>query len=81
VIYLLGAPVQLSRRFRERHFTLRRRLGRLVLAAGLVSGVSAVVFGWLHSCGRVAQALATAVFGGGFVTSLVVAFVAIRRVT
>jgi uncharacterized membrane protein len=79
VIYLLGAPLQLWRRFRERHFTMHRRLGRVVLAAGLLSGVYALVFGWLHSYGGVAQALATAVFGGGFVTSLVLAFVAIRR--
>jgi uncharacterized membrane protein len=78
-VYLIGAPLQLWRRFRERHFALHRRLGRVVLAAGLVSGVYAVVFGWLHSYGGVAQALATAVFGGGFVTSLVLAFVAIRR--
>ena len=79
VIYLIGAPLQLWRRFRERHFTVHRRLGRLVLAAGLVSGVYALLFGWLYSFGGVAQALATAVFGGAFVTSLGVAFVAIKR--
>lgn len=79
VIYLLGAPLQLSRRFRERHFTVHRRLGRVLLAAGLVSGVFALLFGWLYSYGGLAQALATALFGGGFVTSLVLAFVAIRR--
>ena len=79
VIYLLGAPLQLSRRFRDRHFTLHRRLGRVLLAAGLGSGVDALLFGWMHSYGGVAQALATALFGGGFVTSLGVAFVAIKR--
>lgn len=79
VSYLLGAPLQLSRRFRERHFTVHRRLGRLVLMAGLVSGVYALLFGWLYSYGGLAQALATALFGGAFVTSLGVAFVAIRR--
>jgi Predicted membrane protein (DUF2306) len=45
VIYLLGAPFQLSRRFRERHFTVHRRMGRVVLPAGIRAGVFAIVFG------------------------------------
>src|SRR5690606_30703109 len=31
VVYLLGAPLQLSRRFRVRHYTVHRRLGRALL--------------------------------------------------
>ena len=30
ILYLLGAPLQLSYRFRSRHYTFHRRLGRLL---------------------------------------------------
>lgn len=40
VVYLVGAPFQLSRRFRERHFTVHRRMGRVVLPAGITTGAS-----------------------------------------
>jgi uncharacterized membrane protein len=78
-IYLLGAPFQLSRRFREGHWTLHPRLGRVLLTAGLISGVFAVVFGVLYSFGGWVQASASALFGGYFVAALTVAFLAIRR--
>ena len=32
VLYLLGAPLQLSYRFRSRHYTFHRRLGRVLAA-------------------------------------------------
>lgn len=78
VLYLLGAPLQLSRRFRERHFTFHRRFGRVVLAFGLVSGVFALGFGVPFSFGGPWQSLATAVFGSWFLVSLLFAFRAIR---
>src|SRR5688572_32415993 len=45
VLYLVGAPLQLWRRFRERHFTFHRRFGRVLLTLGIVSGVFALAFG------------------------------------
>ena len=45
VIYLLGAPLQLARRFRTKHYTVHRRLGRALLSCALLSGVLALVLG------------------------------------
>ena len=45
VVYLLGAPLQLSRRFRTRHYDVHRRLGRVLLGCALVSAVFALLFG------------------------------------
>lgn len=78
VIYLMGAPFQLSRRFRARHLRLHRRMGRVVLTAGVVSGVFAIVFGTLFAFGGWLEASATVVFGSYFVVALVAALVAIR---
>lgn len=79
VVYLLGAPLQLSRRFRGRHVTLHRRLGRVVIAAGVTSGVLAIVFGTLFAFGGPLETSATVVFGAYFVAALVTALVAIRK--
>jgi hypothetical protein len=44
--YLVAAPVQLSRRVGRRHLALQRRLHRwVVLPAGLLTGVSAIIVG------------------------------------
>jgi uncharacterized membrane protein len=79
VLYLLGAPLQLAYRIRSRHYTLHRRLGRILLAAALLSGMFAIVFGVLFSFGGTGEAAATVVFGGWFVGCLVAAFRAVRR--
>ena len=78
VVYLLGAPFQLSASFRTRHYTLHRRLGRFLLACALTSGVFALLFGLQHSFGGTTEAVATVVFGSWFIACLVTAFVAIR---
>lgn len=77
--YLLGAPFQLSRRFREKHLGLHWRMGPFVLGAGLLSGVFALIFGAPNAFGGMGQAAATAVFGVWFLTALCLAFAAIRR--
>jgi uncharacterized membrane protein len=79
VIYLLGAPLQLSERFRTKHYTLHRRLGRTLVSAALLSGALALVFGLRFAWGGVAEAMATAVFGCWFLVCLLLAFRAIRR--
>ncbi|KGN34420.1 hypothetical protein N802_12830 [Knoellia sinensis KCTC 19936] len=78
LVYLLGAPFQLAARIRTRHYTLHRRLGRVLLACGLGSGAAALVFGVLHPWGGPLEAAAALVFGSWFVLCLVRAFLAIR---
>jgi uncharacterized membrane protein len=79
VIYLLGAPVQLSRRFRTRHYRVHRTLGRVLLTCALVAGLFALLFGIPHAWGGASESVATVVFGCWFLTCLVLAFLAIRR--
>jgi uncharacterized membrane protein len=78
MVYLLGAPLQLSHRFRSRHHTVHRRLGRVLLGCALVSGLLSVVLGIVFAWGRGAETTATVVFGSWFVACLVLAFRAIR---
>ena len=79
VLYLIGAPLQLSRRFRTRHFAFHRRFGRVLIVLGILSGVFALVFGVPFAFGGAWQSLAAAVFGSWFLVALLLAFRAIRR--
>ena len=79
VLYLLGAPLQLSYRFRSRHYTFHRRLGRVLVGAAMISGVFALIFGGRFSYGGLPEASAAVVFGLWFLTCLVLAVRAIRR--
>lgn len=78
-VYLLGAPLQLSRRFRTRHYGVHRRLGRVLLTCALVAGLFSLLFGVPHAWGGAPEAAAAVVFGCWFLTCLVLAFRAIRR--
>jgi uncharacterized membrane protein len=79
IVYLLGAPVQLAYRIRSRHYTFHRRLGRILLTAGLISAAFALALGWVMPFGGTGQAVATYVFGAWFLACLLLAFRAIRR--
>jgi uncharacterized membrane protein YozB (DUF420 family) len=79
LVYLLGAPLQLAHRFRSRHYAVHRRLGRVLLGAGVLSGIFALAFGLPHAFGGLGEAIATAIFGTWFMACLVTAFVSIRR--
>lgn len=79
LVYLLGAPLQLSRRFRTRHYTAHRRMGRVLVACALLAGVLALVFGLLYPWGGALEASASTIFGLWFVICLVLGFRAIRR--
>lgn len=79
VLYLLGAPLQLSERFRTKHYTAHRRLGRVLVTAALISISLALIFGLRFPWGGTPEALATAVFGCWFLACLVLAVRAIRR--
>ena len=79
VVYLIGAPLQLTRRFRIRHYDVHRRLGRVLLSCALIAGLFALLFGVPHAWGGTPQAAATVLFGSWFLACLVLAFRAIRR--
>lgn len=79
VVYLVGGAVQLSARVRTRHYALHRRLGRVVLACGLLSGIFAIVFGLRYAFGGRGEAVATVCFGIWFVACLVTAYRCIRQ--
>jgi uncharacterized membrane protein len=79
VLYLLGAPLQLSERFRTKHYTLHRRLGRVLVAAAMISVILAIVFGLRFPWGGTPEAIATAVFGSWLLICLLLAVRAIRR--
>jgi uncharacterized membrane protein YozB (DUF420 family) len=79
VVYLLGACLQLSRRFRTRHYAVHRRMGRVVATCGLLSGVFVFVFAVPYAYGGLSESIAAAVFGAWFVVALVLAIRAIRR--
>jgi uncharacterized membrane protein len=79
ILYVLGAPLQLSERFRTKHYTAHRRLGRLLVTAALLSGSLALVFGLRFPWGGTPEAFAAAVFGSWFLACLLIAVRAIRR--
>lgn len=79
VAYLLLAPFQLSRRFRNGSLARHRRLGRVAQVAGVLSGTFAIAFGAVLSFGGPLQAAVSVVFGAWFVLALSVAYRAIRR--
>ena len=78
VVYLVLAPFQISRRFRNRHLDLHRKMGRFLVPTGILSGVFGVIFGFFFSFGGFAEASAAVVFGTWFVLALSLAYSYIR---
>lgn len=74
LVYLLGAPLQLSARLRQRRLGLHRRLGRVLIPAGLLTGLFAIVVGIVMPFGRAAEASATIGFGLYFLLALTIAY-------
>lgn len=79
VVYLVLAPLQLWRGFRNRHLGWHRRIGRVAIAAGLLSGIFAIAFGGMHAWGGIIEAAAAVLFGAWFIVCLVTAYRSIRR--
>ena len=79
MVFLLGALFQLSGRVRSRHLAGHRRLGRVLVPAGLLSGVLAVVVGVWFPFGGPTEAVAAVLFGAWFVVTLVLGWRAVRR--
>jgi uncharacterized membrane protein len=78
VIYLVLAPFQISRRFRNRHLPLHRKMGRVLVPLGIAGGLFGIIFGILYSFGGFAEASAAVVFGSWFVFCLAYAYMHIR---
>jgi uncharacterized membrane protein len=78
VVYLVLAPFQISRRFRNRHLPLHRKMGRVLVPLGIASGLFGTIFGILYSFGGFAEASAAVVFGSWFVFCLAYAYGHIR---
>jgi uncharacterized membrane protein len=78
VLYLIGAPLQLAYWFRRRHYAVHRRLGRMLLGAGLLTGAMAVVIGLLLPIAGFDEMSATVLLGVWFLICLVLAFRALR---
>jgi hypothetical protein len=78
VIYLLIAPFQVSRRHRRADLARHRRLGRVALVAGLVTGAFAIAVGVIFPFGGVTEASASVAFGLYFLVALGLAYRAIR---
>jgi uncharacterized membrane protein YozB (DUF420 family) len=79
IVYLLLAPLQLWRGFRARHLRWHRRIGRVAIASGLLSGSFAIVFGSFQAFGGPLESAAAVIFGAWFIVALTVAYRSIRR--
>lgn len=80
LLFLSLAPLQFSKRIRQRHISFHRGLGRVLVSCALISGVFGLVVGFrLPAFGGIATQSATAFFGAIFLFSLVNAFWQIRR--
>lgn len=78
LVYLSIAPLQVSRRFRNANLARHRRLGRVALGAGVVTGIFAIAVGIEFPFGGWTESTASVVFGCYFLAALVVAFRAVR---
>lgn len=78
-VLLAFAPLQFSSRIRNRHRSLHRWSGRVLLAVFAVTGGSGLYFGLLMPFGGPGEAAAIALFGGWMLVAAGRAFAAIRK--
>ena len=75
VLFLSLGPLQFIARIRQRRIRVHRRLGRILLISGAISGVLALIVNFLFpAAGGVSTQAATAFFGVIFLFSLAKAF-------
>jgi len=80
LFFLLLAPLQFSRTFRDGHVQWHRRTGRILLLCGVVVGTTALVMSFgMPAIGGVNQAAATTLFALFFLFALDRAWRHIRR--
>jgi len=79
LLFVLLAPIQLMRSVRNRRPKMHRWVGRVVVGAGMIIGVTALVMSPQMAIGGVNETVATELFGTLFLVFLVKGFLAIRR--
>jgi uncharacterized membrane protein len=77
-VYLLFAPFQFVKRIRSRHLGYHRRMGRVLVALGLVVGATALFVGLVIPFSGWAERVLIALFGGLFLFALGKGFVHVR---
>ena len=77
-VYLALAPFQFVGRIRSRHLAYHRRVGRLLVAIGLVVGVTALFLGLVVPFSGWPERVVIGLFGSLFLFALVKGFVHVR---
>jgi len=78
-LFLVLAPLQFMRSIREKHVTVHRWMGRMLVVCGLIIGASALVMSFRMNIGGPNETAATTLFAIVFLICLIKAFVHIRR--
>jgi len=78
-LFLGLATLQFARSFRQKHWRLHRRLGRILVIAGLIIGTSALVMSFKMNIGGPNETAATVLFAIVFLICLIKAYLFIRR--
>src|ERR687893_473471 len=77
-LYLALAPFQFVRRMRSRHLAYHRRVGRLLVAIGVVVGVTALFMGLVIPFSGWPERVVVGLFGSLFLFALVKGYVHVR---
>jgi uncharacterized membrane protein len=77
-IYLILAPLQFVSRIRSRHLTYHRRVGRLLVAIGLVVGATALFMGLVIPFFGWGERVIIGLFGTVFLVALTTGFLHVR---
>jgi hypothetical protein len=77
-LFLLLAPLQFSRRIRDRFLGVHRWVGRCLLTLALIAGLSGMFFGVLIPFAGESERIVIAVFGTLFLVAVVRGYFAIR---
>jgi uncharacterized membrane protein len=77
-VYLALAPLQFVKRIRSRHLAYHRRVGRLLVAIGVVVGATALFMGLVIPKGGWPERVVIGLFGTVFLVALLKGFVHVR---
>jgi uncharacterized membrane protein len=77
-VYLALAPFQFVRRIRSRHLAYHRRVGRLLVAVGLIVGITALFMGFVIPKGGWPERVVIGLFGTVFLIALIKGFLHVR---
>ena len=77
--FVLLAPLQFIKRIRNNHAKAHRTIGYIVLIAGLIIGITALIMGAIMAIGGITETLAVTTFGILFLFSLLRAYLYILK--